>query len=148
MSDQLWKIKGNERWKLWSEGLRKQKLSFRHKTEEQEKAAEDKERVASNIESSSPDSAVKKSFSGAPTRKGNFSFSGHTSKQDVEVSDRKLAVDRVLHELFQHGDSAQKYMQGSKSMKIENTILLDNYVQRNGMSSGGLPGTKEWIKTL
>ncbi|KAL0409883.1 UNVERIFIED_CONTAM: hypothetical protein Slati_3578000 [Sesamum latifolium] len=123
--------------------------------------AEDKERVASNIESSSPDSTVKKSFSGTPSKKGNFSFSGHTSKQDVEViepayftlshcvdenllptnvevSDRKLTVDRVLHELFQHGDSSQKYMQGSKSMKIENTILLDNYVQRNGMSSGGL----------
>ncbi|XP_011094699.2 uncharacterized protein LOC105174335, partial [Sesamum indicum] len=122
--------------------------------------AEDKERIASNIESSSPDSTVKKS-SGTPSRKGNFSFSGHTSKQDVEViepayfnlshsvdenllpanvevSDRKVTVDRILHELFQHGDSAQKYMQGSKSMKIENTILLDNYVHRNGMSSGGL----------
>ncbi|KAL0309754.1 UNVERIFIED_CONTAM: hypothetical protein Sradi_5917700 [Sesamum radiatum] len=123
--------------------------------------AEDKERVASNIESSSPDSTVKKSFSSTPSRKGNFFSGHHTSKQDVEViepayfnlshsvdenllptnvevSDRKLTVDRVLHELFQHGDSAQKYMQGSKSMKIENTILLDNYVQRNGMSSGCL----------
>ncbi|KAI3474678.1 hypothetical protein Pfo_029863 [Paulownia fortunei] len=123
---------------------------------------EDKERVASNIEPSSADSRVKKPFSDASSRKGlflsNFSFLGHTSKQDVEVnepaylklshpvhenllptgvevSDRKLTVDRVLHELFQHGDSAQKYMQGSKSMKIENTILLDNYVQKSGMSS-------------
>ncbi|KAL0375112.1 UNVERIFIED_CONTAM: hypothetical protein Sradi_3426900 [Sesamum radiatum] len=111
--------------------------------------AEDKERVASNIESSSPDSAVKKSFSGAPTRKdveviepAYFNLSHRVDENllptNIEVSDRKLAVDRVLHELFQHGDSAQKYMQGSKSMKIENTILLDNYVQRNGMSSGGL----------
>ncbi|KAK4419168.1 hypothetical protein Salat_2329600 [Sesamum alatum] len=121
--NQLWKIKGDERWKLWSE--------------------------------------VKKSFSGTSSRKGNFSFLGHTSKQDVEViepaylnlshsvdenllrtsvevSDRKLTVDRVLHELFQHGDSAQKYMQGSKTMKIENTILLDNYVQKSGKSTGGL----------
>ncbi|KAK4396321.1 hypothetical protein Sango_1468700, partial [Sesamum angolense] len=123
--------------------------------------AEVKERVVANIESSSPDSTVKKSFSSTPSRKGNFFSGHHTSKQDVEViepayfnlshsvdenllptnvevSDRKLTVDRVLHELFQHGDSAQKYMQGSKSMKIENTILLDNYVQRNGMSSGCL----------
>ncbi|KAI3452898.1 hypothetical protein Pfo_009561 [Paulownia fortunei] len=128
-----------------------------------ERRIEDKERLASNIESSPADSTVKKRFSDASSRKdlfsSNFSFLGHTSKRGIVevnepaylklshpvhenllrngVSDRKIAVDRVLHELFQHGDSAQKYMQGSKSMRIENTTLLDNYVQKSGMSSGG-----------
>ncbi|KAL8039492.1 hypothetical protein ABFX02_10G040600 [Erythranthe guttata] len=120
---------------------------------------EDKVVVASNIESPSAVSTVKKTFSSASAKKGNFSYPGHTSKKDVdlnepaylklshsvdenllptgvEVSDRRGAVDRVLHELFQGGDSAQKYMQGSKNIKIENTILLDNYVQKGGMSSG------------
>ncbi|KAL8480586.1 hypothetical protein ACS0TY_027219 [Phlomoides rotata] len=122
--------------------------------------SEYKEKITSNDEPSSADSAVKKPFSQSSSRKGNFSFSGHASKQDVganepaylklshsvhenvlpngvEVSDRKNTIDRVLHELFQHGDSAQKYMQGSKSMKIQNTILLDNFVQKGGISSAG-----------
>lgn len=53
----------------------------------------------------------------------------------MQVSDRKVTVEGVLHELFQCGDSAQKYMQGSKNIKIENTILLDNYVQKGCISS-------------
>lgn len=124
---------------------------------------ENKEKIALNVEPSSADSAVKKPFSQSSSRKGNISFSGHASKQDVganepaylklshsvhenllpngvEVSDRKSTIDRVLHDLFQHGDSAQKYMQGSKSMKIENTILLDNYVQKGGTSGAGRTG--------
>lgn len=55
----------------------------------------------------------------------------------VQVSDGKATVNGVLHELFQHGDSAKKYMQGSKNIKIENTMLLDNFVQKNGSSSSG-----------
>ncbi|PIN18476.1 Ribonuclease P [Handroanthus impetiginosus] len=124
------------------------------------RSIEDNERVATNSQSPSADSTVKKPFSSTSSKKGNFSFVGHTSKKDVEVnepaysklshsvhenllstgvqvSDAKIKVDRVLHELFQHGDSAQKYMQGSKSMKIEHTILLDNYVPKSGMSIGG-----------
>ncbi|XP_031091213.1 ribonuclease P protein subunit p29 [Ipomoea triloba] len=98
------------------------------------------------------------SISNAPSRKGNVSFLGHSSSQDVEanhpayfqlfhsvdgnllstvseVSNSKSTVDYVLHELLQHGDSAQKYMQGSKSVKIDNYILLDNVVHKSSMSS-------------
>ncbi|GER54321.1 galactosylgalactosylxylosylprotein 3-beta-glucuronosyltransferase, partial [Striga asiatica] len=125
------------------------------------------ERVASNTDSPSADSRLKKPVSDklkktdsdTPSRKGQISFLGHTTKKDVdvnepayskishpvhenllpngiEVSDGKAIVNRVLHELLQHGDAAQKYMQGSKTLKIENTILLDNFIQKSGMSSG------------
>ncbi|CAA3022255.1 IQ-DOMAIN 1-like [Olea europaea subsp. europaea] len=66
-----------------------------------------------------------------------------TSQQQTEkvclyaikiISNRKTAVDCILHQLFQHGDSTQKYMQGSKSMKIYNFILLDNFVPKSGSS--------------
>ncbi|KAF3433895.1 hypothetical protein FNV43_RR24998 [Rhamnella rubrinervis] len=93
-------------------------------------------------------------------RKGNFSFSGHAISQDadndgpaysklanhvhenllttnVQISGRKESkVDKILHELLQNGDSAQKYLQGSRSKKIDNWILLDNYVQGRGVSTG------------
>ncbi|KAL3642549.1 hypothetical protein CASFOL_013364 [Castilleja foliolosa] len=129
-----------------------------HKTKKRPIEVEDK---VANIESSVADSTPKKPRRDASARKGNFSFSGHnTSKNDtevnepayfklshpvdknllpsgVEVSDGKVTVNRVLHELLQHGDAAQKYIQGSKNLKIENTILLDNFVQKISMSSGG-----------
>uniref|UniRef100_A0A251K5Z6 Uncharacterized protein n=1 Tax=Manihot esculenta TaxID=3983 RepID=A0A251K5Z6_MANES len=50
-------------------------------------------------------------------------------------SKRGSMVDMILHELLQHGDSAQKYLQGSRSKKIDNWILLDNYVQGRGKST-------------
>lgn len=40
-------------------------------------------------------------------------------------------MDKILHELLQKGDSAQKYIQGSRSIKMENWILLDKFVQAN-----------------
>lgn len=49
---------------------------------------------------------------------------------------KESKVDKVLHELLQSGDSAQKYMQGSRSKRIDNWILLDNYVQGRGVSTG------------
>lgn len=99
------------------------------------------------------------------SKKGNFTFSGYTAFQDLEESGltysqlpqsilenllttnaepsrRGSTVDKVLHGLFQNGDSAQKYLQGSRSMKIDNWILLDNYVQ------GRNPSTGSHIKTL
>lgn len=45
-------------------------------------------------------------------------------------------VDKILHELLQHGDVAQKYMQGSRSIKVDNWVLLDNFVQGRGVSTG------------
>ncbi|XP_024190774.1 ribonuclease P protein subunit p29 isoform X3 [Rosa chinensis] len=97
--------------------------------------------------------------SATPSKKGNFTFAGYVNSQDidesgptysklsqpihenlltasnVEVSGRKESkVDNVLHELLQSGDSALKYMQGSRSKRIDNWILLDNYVQGRGGS--------------
>ncbi|GLT47892.1 hypothetical protein SLA2020_215470 [Shorea laevis] len=44
-------------------------------------------------------------------------------------------VDKILHELLQSGDSGKKYMQASR-IKLDNWILLDNFVQGRGMSTG------------
>ncbi|KAL6574806.1 hypothetical protein OROMI_012091 [Orobanche minor] len=125
----------------------------------------DTKRVASNTESPSVDSTLKRPSFDASSKKGNFSFRGHTHKQDVEVnepaylklshtvhenllpdgaevtdstrsmyaSDGKIIVNRVLHDILQRGDAAQKYNQGSRNLKIENNILLDNFVPKNGM---------------
>ncbi|XP_044472611.1 uncharacterized protein LOC123201262 [Mangifera indica] len=92
-------------------------------------------------------------------KRGNFTFVGYTTSQDVELSGptyfqltqpmhenllatdckqsnrRGSTVDKVLHELFQNGDSAQKYLQGSRSVKIDNWLLLDNYVQGRAIST-------------
>ncbi|KAJ1391233.1 Rof/RNase P-like [Sesbania bispinosa] len=93
------------------------------------------------------------------TKKGNFSFSGPATLQDIEdgpayaqlsltinenllstneefSAERGGSISGILHELLQKGDAAQKYMQGSRSMKIDNWILLDNYVQGRAFSSG------------
>ncbi|KAE8731073.1 hypothetical protein F3Y22_tig00002840pilonHSYRG00125 [Hibiscus syriacus] len=45
-------------------------------------------------------------------------------------------ADKILHELLQGGDLAQKYMQGSRSIKFDNRILLDNFVKGRVMSTG------------
>ncbi|MQM12809.1 hypothetical protein Taro_045726 [Colocasia esculenta] len=37
-------------------------------------------------------------------------------------------VNLVIHDLLQNGDSAQKYMQGSRSIKFDDRLLLDNFV--------------------
>ncbi|XP_042515552.1 uncharacterized protein LOC122089874 [Macadamia integrifolia] len=56
---------------------------------------------------------------------------------NIKISSKRGSqVDRIMHELLQNGDSAQKYMQGSRSMKIENWLLLDNLVQGRGVSVG------------
>lgn len=53
----------------------------------------------------------------------------------VEIYNKdKTTVDTILHELLQKGDSAQKYIQGSRSIKLDNWILLDNFVQGNNSS--------------
>lgn len=49
----------------------------------------------------------------------------------MQISDRTgNVVNRLLHNLLQSGDSAQKYMKGSRSMNIDkllkDNILLDN----------------------
>lgn len=89
-----------------------------------------------------------------PAKKGKYSFTGQTATRDGEADHpiylpishpvhEKLAmpthevnvVDRILHEILQSGDSAQNYMQGSRRMKIDNRVHLDNKVQERSMSS-------------
>ncbi|KAG9457341.1 hypothetical protein H6P81_001849 [Aristolochia fimbriata] len=45
------------------------------------------------------------------------------------ASQRGSIADKIAHELLQKGDVAQKYMHGSKGMKIEHGLLLDSVVQ-------------------
>ncbi|GMP85193.1 hypothetical protein CsSME_00038447 [Camellia sinensis var. sinensis] len=111
-----------------------------------------------NVNSSSANVTDALPSSNASSKKGKFSFSGHAATQDVEANDstyfqlshpvhenllptslnisdrRGSIVNQVVHDLLQSGDSAQKYMQGSRSMKIDNWILLDNLVQGRGAS--------------
>ncbi|XP_058078411.1 ribonuclease MRP protein subunit POP4 isoform X2 [Magnolia sinica] len=55
----------------------------------------------------------------------------------TELSRRRGSIgDKMVHELLQKGDSAQKYMQGSRGMKIDNWLLLDSFVQGRGASMG------------
>ncbi|XAR50990.1 Ribonuclease P [Bertholletia excelsa] len=113
-----------------------------------------------NYSSADVSDAVGTSSTNASSKKGKISFSGQTATQDMEENDatyfqlshpvhenllstsnkasdrRGGIINQVLHELFQSGDSAQKYMQGSRSMKIDNWILLDNVVQGRSASLG------------
>lgn len=57
--------------------------------------------------------------------------------QNLEISSRRgSGVDKVLHELLQKGDSAQKYLQGSRNMRLNDVILLDNYVPKRSTLAG------------
>ncbi|KAG7574722.1 Ribonuclease P/MRP subunit p29 [Arabidopsis suecica] len=56
---------------------------------------------------------------------------------NVKFSSAKgTIVDKVLHNLLRSGDSAQKYLQSTKSVKLDNYILLDNFVQSRSSASG------------
>ncbi|KAH7537143.1 hypothetical protein FEM48_Zijuj03G0060700 [Ziziphus jujuba var. spinosa] len=56
---------------------------------------------------------------------------------NVQLSNRKESkVDKILHELLRNGDWARKYMQGSRSKKIDEWIHLDNCIQGRGVSTG------------
>ncbi|KAK9986620.1 hypothetical protein SO802_031571 [Lithocarpus litseifolius] len=56
---------------------------------------------------------------------------------NIKLSSRKGdMVDKILHELLQNGDLAQKYMQKSRKIHIDHFVLLDNYVQGRGVSTG------------
>lgn len=86
------------------------------------------------------------------SKKGHFTFSSHgTSDEEASgpayfhlsqpmhenllgdsnkpSSGRSGLADKIIHDLLQSGDSAHKYMQGSKSMKIDNWLLLDSFSQ-------------------
>lgn len=105
-----------------------------------------------------PSTKENSAFSVRTSSKGNSAFSARTTSKDEDANDptyaqlshsvhenllatnKKLSskkgsmVDKMLHELLQNGDSAQKYMQGSRSKKIDNWILLDNFVPGRGAS--------------
>ncbi|KAF5475909.1 hypothetical protein F2P56_007666 [Juglans regia] len=96
----------------------------------------------------------------ASSKKGSFTFSVQSASKDPEenapaysqlsqpvhenllgtsskLSSRKgQMADKILHELLQNGDVALKYIQGSRSIKMDNWILLDNFVQGRGVSTG------------
>lgn len=114
-----------------------------------------------NMESPFLHHASAKSSSITSYKKGNFAFSGNTksegdaelkgptywhlshsvhqnllgdSNEIVQISNKGGSmVNNVLHEILQNGDASQKYMQGSRNMKIDNYILLDNFVQGRSM---------------
>ncbi|KAH0739542.1 hypothetical protein KY290_038247 [Solanum tuberosum] len=116
--------------------------------------------VTSQSINSSPSPLKSTTTSSAPSsKKGYISFSGHTSAQDVElnnpaylqishsvddnllkitteISGKNMTANDILHDLLQHGDSAQKYMQGSKNVKVDNWILLDSVVQKSSIATG------------
>lgn len=56
----------------------------------------------------------------------------------MQISDRTgNTVSRVLHDLLQSGDSAQKYMQRSRSTKKNDSLIqLDNVMQSRDRSLG------------
>ncbi|KAK7861598.1 ribonuclease p protein subunit p29, partial [Quercus suber] len=60
-----------------------------------------------------------------------------SSLAHLQLSSRKGdMVDKILHELLQNGDMAQKYTQKSRKIHIDHFILLDNYVQGRGVTTG------------
>ncbi|KAM1576040.1 hypothetical protein PS2_032271 [Malus domestica] len=126
--------------------IHKKKTVKRSKTEEAGK----KLHISSSLAvDSSPNLANTSASSSTPSKK-DIDESGPTYaklaqsvdenllKTSVEVSGgrQESKVDKVLHKLLQSGDSAQKYMQGSRSKRIDNWILLDNYVQGCGVLTG------------
>ncbi|XP_034213394.1 ribonuclease P protein subunit p29 isoform X2 [Prunus dulcis] len=125
--------------------LQKKKTVKRPKTEEAGKkshiptsSAVDSSAKSSNASASRSTPSKKDIDESGPTY-AKLSQSVHENllTTNVEVSGRKESkVDKVLHELLQSGDSAQKYMQGSRSKRIDNWILLDNYVQGRGVLTG------------
>ncbi|KAE9622221.1 hypothetical protein Lal_00032381 [Lupinus albus] len=91
---------------------------------------------------------------------GNFTFVGTTpTSQDIEEGgpvytqltlpvnenllktnekfsvDSGCSIDSLLHEILQKGDSAQKYMQGFRNLRINSWILLDNVQQGRPLAS-------------
>uniref|UniRef100_M0ZNE9 Ribonuclease P protein subunit p29 n=1 Tax=Solanum tuberosum TaxID=4113 RepID=M0ZNE9_SOLTU len=54
----------------------------------------------------------------------------------LQISGKNMIANDILHDLLQHGDSAQKYMQGSKNVKVDNWILLDSVVQKSSIATG------------
>lgn len=116
------------------------------------------DRKNSSILAPSTSSHSSSHLSSDTPKKGNFSLFGRSISQDNEdgpeyaqlsvtvnenllttneefSAERGGSVSVILHELLQKGDAAQKYMQGSRNLKIDNWILLDNYVQGRALSS-------------
>ncbi|ONK61846.1 uncharacterized protein A4U43_C08F34190 [Asparagus officinalis] len=92
------------------------------------------------------------------SRKGQVVFSGHTPRQEtsgvredahpayseiLEIIDENIlgtatkdsnrgdAVNKIVFDLLQHGDKGHKYTKGSIAMKIDNWVLLDNFVPKD-----------------
>ncbi|XP_059646926.1 ribonuclease MRP protein subunit POP4 isoform X2 [Cornus florida] len=132
--------------------LRLQQQKKNKKTYHEENNRVTQSTVSSSACLTAPSITQSSNFS---SKKGNVVFSGQAKTQDKEANDptyfqlshpvhenllttnkmpdrRGTVVNQILHELLKNGDSAQKYTQGSRSMKIDNWILLDNFVQSHG----------------
>lgn len=135
-----------------------EEAEVRQQQQKKTKRADEGNKIHSFVESSSKKSKPSPNLS---SKKGNVAFTGHYSMQDVEFggptylrlshsvhenllnANPKTSEERrggnivsdILHDLLQKGDSAQKYMHGSKSMKIDSCILLDNLVHGGGKRS-------------
>lgn len=71
-----------------------------------------------------------------PKMAATYVVPDHETFAIVQLSNKKgSTADRIIHELLQSGDSSQKYMQGSRSMKIDNCLLLDSFVQVHSVST-------------
>ncbi|KAJ0908595.1 putative ribonuclease P [Helianthus annuus] len=79
------------------------------------------------------DSAPSTNAASTPSKKGKYSFTWKTATRVCRKLMQANVVDKMLHELFQSGDSAQNYLQGSKKMEIDNRVPLDNKVQNRNV---------------
>lgn len=84
-------------------------------------------------------------FSGyAPRRETSGAEDAHPAYSEIlEVLDENLvgaatkasssgdSVNKIVFDLLQHGDKGHKYTKGSVAMKIDNWVLLDNFVSKD-----------------
>ena len=49
----------------------------------------------------------------------------------MQASSSGDSVNKIVFDLLQHGDKGHKYTKGSVAMKIDNWVLLDNFVSKD-----------------
>ncbi|CAN1274867.1 Ribonuclease MRP protein subunit POP4 [Linum perenne] len=124
-----------------AEVLQQQKRSEKRPRIERSKregrASESSSSGAASMATTSVDAATRKDLEGSGLTYSEISQPVHENLllTNTEVQTKRgSTVDKILNDIFQHGDISQKYMQGSRSKKLESWILLDNYVQERSKS--------------
>lgn len=65
----------------------------------------------------------------------------------VKDSSRRDAVHRIVSDIIGKGEEAGKFARGAKSIKLDNWILLDNYVAKNnGLADARMRALKSHSK--